>query len=256
MKRYMRVLCPLAVALAVVVLNPSYNKIGLQAANPRTQPGEARFAEQYERRRIEGWTILINKQLLAQEELSVPALAVLRMQLFQITRKLPPQAVRKLRTIPIWLEENEPYHNGITYHPSLEWLREKGANPAKFQSIDICNIKNFLNWTLVQPWMLLHELSHGYHQKFIQGGFKNPQVKAVYDNAMRERLYDSVLRYNGQIEKAYATTNEKEYFAEVTEAFFGTNDSFPFVNPELKRHDPRAFQLLQRMWGVGQGKGN
>ena len=29
-----------------------------------------------------------------------------------------------------------------------------------------------------------------------------------------------------------------EYFAEASEAYFGTNDFFPFVRIELRRHDP------------------
>ena len=45
-------------------------------------------------------------------------------------------------------------------------------------------------------------------------------------------------------------TNEKEYFAESTEAFFGTNDFYPFVRAELKEYDPDMFALLCEVWGV------
>jgi hypothetical protein len=183
------------------------------------------------------------------------AVTLLRFQLYQVTRKVPPAAVKKLRTIPIWLEENEPYYSGVTYHPEVEWLQQKGANPRKVHCVEICNVHNFLTWTLDQPWMVLHELSHGYHQKFLEGGHQNRQVKAVYDHAMRARLYDSVLRSNGQMEKAYAATNDKEYFAEATEAYFGTNDFFPFVRAELRRHDPMAFNLLHQAWGDAPPKG-
>jgi hypothetical protein len=40
-----------------------------------------------------------------------------------------------------------------------------------------------------------------------------------------------------------------EYFAETTEAFFGTNDFFPFVRSELRRHDPGGYELLKKLWG-------
>jgi hypothetical protein len=43
-----------------------------------------------------------------------------------------------------------------------------------------------------------------------------------------------------------------EYFAEATEAFFGTNDFYPFVRAELKRHDPAAYELMNELWGVGE----
>ena len=41
-----------------------------------------------------------------------------------------------------------------------------------------------------------------------------------------------------------------EYFAESTEAFFGTNDFYPFVRAELKQHDPKMFDLLWKLWGA------
>jgi hypothetical protein len=39
-----------------------------------------------------------------------------------------------------------------------------------------------------------------------------------------------------------------EYFAEGSEALFGTNDFHPFVRPELNRHDPELYALLRRLW--------
>ena len=89
--------------------------------------------------------------------------------------------------------------------------------------------------------MVLHELAHAYHHQFLEDGFDNPEVKAAYDRAMKSKLYQKVLRINGRDEKAYAATNPMEYFAEATEAFFGTNDFYPFVRSELKRHDPAAY---------------
>ena len=115
--------------------------------------------------------------------------------------------------------------------------------------IELANARNFLNWTLEQPWMILHELSHAYHHKFLSGGFENSQVKAAYQSAMDAKRYDSVLKIGNTEEKAYATTNPQEYFAEATEAFFGTNDFYPFVRSELKRHDPGGYELVKKLWG-------
>ena len=57
-----------------------------------------------------------------------------------------------------------------------------------------------------------------------------------------------MLRINGREDKAYATNNPMEYFAEATEAYFGTNDFYPFVRAELERHDPELFGLLKKLW--------
>src|SRR5262249_10282377 len=104
-------------------------------------------------------------------------------------------------------------------------------------------------WSLEQPWMLLHELAHGYHHRFLNQGFENAEVRAAFERAMQKKLYDKVLRINGQNAKAYAATDPKEYFAEATEAFFGTNDFYPFVRSELQQHDPELFKLLKKLWG-------
>ncbi|MEE8389889.1 MAG: hypothetical protein V3S14_03710, partial [Anaerolineae bacterium] len=45
----------------------------------------------------------------------------------------------------------------------------------------------------------------------------------------------------------YALKNDKEYFAESSEAYFGTNDFFPFVRAELRRHDPEMCALLKKV---------
>jgi Mlc titration factor MtfA (ptsG expression regulator) len=50
------------------------------------------------------------------------------------------------------------------------------------------------------------------------------------------------------MDRAYAMTDHKEYFAEATEAFFGRNDFFPFTADELQKHDPGIFALLQKVW--------
>jgi len=34
----------------------------------------------------------------------------------------------------------------------------------------------------------------------------------------------------------------------LTEAWFGTNDFFPFVRPEVRRHDPEGADLLERLY--------
>ena len=201
----------------------------------------------YETREIEGWQVLVNKGFLVgtarpgrsdARAARLPALPDHRAW----SRRRP---LSKLKTIRIWVEENEPHHPCMTYHPDPKWLREHGMNPEKARCVELANARTFLDWTLEQPWMLLHELSHGYHHQFLEGGFENTRIKAAYDHAMKTSLYDRVLRSSGEEEKAYAATNPMEYFAEASEAYFGTNDFFPFVRIELRRHDPTAFDTLE-----------
>jgi hypothetical protein len=214
-------------------------------------PIMGKSSDHYETRQVEGWEVLINKGFLKDEpDLADRTLKVLGVQLYQITRVVPPEALSQLKTIRIWVEEHEAEPLCMTYHPDPGWLRKHDKDPAKARCVELANARTFLKWTLEQPWMLLHELSHGYHHQFLEGGFKNAEIKAAYDHAIKTHLYDRVLRSSGPEEKAYAATNPMEYFAEASEAYFGTNDFFPFVRIELKRHDPNAFDLLEKLWRV------
>jgi hypothetical protein len=204
----------------------------------------------YKTSEIEGWTVYVKRDFLkSQPELADRTLTLLRLQLFQIARIVPAAAVKKLRTVRIWVEENDPSTPCMAYHPGADWLREHNTNPAMAGGIELANARKFLNWTLEQPWMVLHELAHAYHHQFLPGGFENPEVKAAYKNAVKTKIYESVLKLGNSMEKAYAIENAQEYFAEATEAFFGTNDFYPFVRSELRRHDPKGYELLKKLWG-------
>jgi hypothetical protein len=223
---------------------------GKPAGQSPAYDGSDRYAEQ----QVEGWKVLVNKRLLPAENrrLRERALKLLGDHLYRITRVIPAEALAKLRKIPVWVELAEPHHPCMCYHPSADWLREHGMNPQKAGAVEIANARTFLTWTHEQPWMVLHELAHGYHDQVL--GFDNAEVRACYASARAAKLYDSVLHYDGRKMRAYALTNEQEYFAEATEAYFGTNDFYPFVQAELKEHDPRAHALLTKLWGVQTGR--
>jgi hypothetical protein len=223
---------------------------GAAAKEPRFDP-----VEHYVKRRIEGFEVLVNKRLLAREhqDLCDQTLKVLGEHLFRITRVVPAEALSRLRKIPIWVELAHPRHPCMCYHPSADWLQQHDMNPQKAGAVEIANARNFLDWTIAQPWMVLHELAHGYHHQVL--GFENAEVRAAFDRAVASKVYESVLHISGQKRRHYALTNDKEYFAEATEAYFGTNDFFPFVRAELRQFDPGGFALMEKLWGVEKGGG-
>jgi hypothetical protein len=224
------------VPLSVFAVEPS----------PRYEPTEA-----YSTETIEGWPIRLNKGFRQREEqLCADTLALLRQQLYLITRNVPPVAVDKLRQITIWVEEAEPHHPCMCYHPDPGWLREHDMNPDKARSVELANARNFLTWTRQQPWMVFHELAHAYHHQFLSDGFDNAEVQVAFERTKAAQSYESVLHINGRRERHYALTNQQEYFAESSEAYFGTNDFYPFVRSELKDADPDGFELLERIWGT------
>ena len=204
---------------------------------------------------IEGWRVLVNQKFLdAQPEIARRTLRLLRFQLFQIDRKVPHEAVNKLRKITIWVEQAEPHHPCMAYHPDAGWLREHGMNPDKARCVEVANAENFWNWTRQQPWMVLHELAHGYHDQFL-GGFDNAEIRRAY--AMRHEGRALSLRVaRGRQECGEGLRRDQPhgvFCRRPTEADFGTNDFYPFVRAELRQYDPAMHDLLEKLWGVRQG---
>lgn len=225
-----------------------------ETARADDEPAAAAYdpVDDYVERQVEGWRVLVNKRLLADEQQALcdRTMRILDDQLFRITLRVPKEPLEKLAEIPIWVELAHPLHPCMCYHPSPDWLREHDMNPEKAKGVEIANAQNFTTWTLQQPWMVLHELAHGYHDRVL--GFEHAEIKKVFEEAQASKSYETVLRINDRTERHYALTNQMEYFAEATEAYFGTNDFYPFVRAELKQHDPKMFALLEDIWaGAG-----
>ena len=243
---------PLISSLTAAVLSVSCASHPPGAAPATTRPVVRVEQDEYETRAIEGWTVRVNRQLSQGEpELCARTLELLRFQLYQITREVPDPALKKIQTVVIWVELDDPLFPCMCYHPDRGWVVGHGLDARKTHGVEIANAKNFLQWVHKQPWMVFHELAHAYHHDFLPGGFENPQVLAAYNNAKQKGLYNAVLRNNGRTERAYAMTNPMEYFSECSEAFFGTNDFYPFVQVEFKVHDRRGYDTLKSAWGVG-----
>lgn len=160
--------------------------------------------------------------------------------------------LQAMRDVKIFLVYNVRPDGAAWYHPSEQWLIDNGRNPAKAQSVEIANAVNFTNWSRQnQPWMVLHELVHGYHHQVM--GFGHVPTIEAYINARDSGIYQSVPYNPGggqphfQLE-AYAMVNEIEYLAEISEAFFGENDYYPFIRSDLASFDPQGYELVMDLF--------
>ena len=208
-------------------------------------------------RTLEGWTVEVRAVLLTeQKDATEKTLTLLQTQLREIARVVPAAAVAELRKVPLWIS---PEYPGVPpraeYHPDKHWLVANGRDPAMAKGVEFTNVRVFAEETNRMPCFALHELAHAYHDRVL--GFDHAEIKAAYERAKAAGLYENVERWLGNgrpntHERAYAMTNEREFFAETTEAFFGRNDFFPFTRAELEKHDPQMAALLARLWGVGK----
>lgn len=193
------------------------------------------------------------------------AMDLLKKNLTEINALLPDFALEVMHKNPIWMEKNLT-DGAAWYHTSIEWLAAEGYMTEKWHCVELCNYVHYVSWTNQnQPYMILHELCHLFHDQYLPGGFDNPDVLAAYSHAMNEGLYvntayrldDHTLieHYDDYYHaKVYATTNCMEYFSEICEAYWGENDYYPFNYDDLKAYDVQGFALMEKVWGPREDK--
>jgi PKD repeat protein len=152
----------------------------------------------------------------------------------------------------IWISDVFIDNTSAVFHPSREWLIENNQDPDKANGIEISNFINFKSWTILnQPALLLHEMAHFFHFNKMKNGFNNEMIYKYFGLSMNSKKYDLVEYNLGGKRTAYAMTNEKEYFAELTETWFLRNDFYPFLKSELNTYDPDGATLMRNVWDLG-----
>jgi hypothetical protein len=185
------------------------------------------------------------------------------------TRFVPPAALQHLRRVRLWLDLDASGNSrALAFYkspPSIFTASPSGRptehnfgyggfHRAMFLGIVFPNIVEAIEISSVSraPMIVLHELAHAYHHQVL--GMWNPDVKQTYEAAKAKGLYRDVSFWSGNIAPVgYAMSNEREYFAGLTEAYFGQNAQNPFDANELKNHDPDGFRLVERAWNGALG---
>lgn len=205
----------------------------------------------HQMRMIEGWRVQIDERLLepANEATHARAVQLLAAKLADIASLVEEDRLTKLRAVTIWMDLSHGKLTSMQYHPSAGWLMDNGYSPALAKGVHIPVAGRMIDpqHNRVQPWCVLHELAHAYHDQVL--GFEEPRVKEVWNAYVKSGRGDSTPFITGGKRRHYALTNQKEFFAEMSEAYFGTNDFFPFVHGELQSAEPDTFAALSDIWG-------
>ena len=232
--------------LLVVAVAALLTTTGL-ASSQESLPNGSLAKDRYVVHDIRGWTVLVNPEIAAQDPaLEAAVLELMDHQLYGITRVLPPKALAWLRGVEIWVELDMHKTECMCYHPSREWLEPNGYNPDKEGAVEVGDARAFLEWTRGQPWMVLHELAHGYHDQVF--GYDDEAIIEAFERSRDAGYYDEVGHISGKPRRHYALTNQMEWFAETTEALYGTNDFHPYVRSELREVDPEGAALVEQVW--------
>ena len=202
-------------------------------------------------RELEGWTIRVDDRLLGDASdaaLGAKAIRFLEAKLVEIKAVVPEERVKDLQAVTIVLDLNCGKLGSMQYHPNAGWLKANGfpTDLAKCvhlpRAADVATRRNINE----QPWVILHELAHAFHDQRLD--FDEPRIKAAHAKFKESGHGDAALLYNGKRVRHYGLTNQMEFFAEMTESFFGVNDFFPFNRAELQEAEPELFQLLTEIW--------
>jgi hypothetical protein len=203
-------------------------------------------------RQMEGWTVRVDDRLLSGDgkPLGDHALRLLSNRLYEIAFILPADKVARLRRVAIQIDLSHGELVSAQYHPSAEWLAAHGYSRDLTRAVHIPDAREWSSHRhqFVQPWSVLHELSHAFHDQEL--GFESPEVKAAWERFRADPRWERTRHIDGGLEEHYARTNQMEFFAEMTEAYFGTNDFAPFNRAELKAKDPETHALMERIWGA------
>lgn len=201
-------------------------------------------------RTVEGWKVRVDDRLLApaNAELAAKALRFLETRLADIKIVVPPGPLAKLQAVTIQLDLTHGKLGPMQYHPSAGWLKKNGYSEDLAKCVHLPRAADLMTKRNVreQPWVILHELAHAYHDQVL--GFDNPRVREAFEAYKKSGNGDKALLYDGRRVKHYGLTNPQEFFAEMTEAYFGSNDFFPFNRAELKESEPAIYELMADVW--------
>ncbi|KAK9709942.1 hypothetical protein K7432_008709 [Basidiobolus ranarum] len=223
---------------------------------------------------VSGWRIYKHRSV---KDETIP---VLRYKLDQYLRiDIPWYRQGHAKQIAIWIDPD--HHDcrtcGKWYkpekNPSHGFLAQQGLNPDKAGAViltpeallyDRCNYN--------QPFLLLHELAHAYMglnphikeqvSKYFQSWSQRWGKNAYFQNAQRRAMMiwnnchppacETVENRYGS-ERAYALTNQNEFFGVMSETFFGISDFLPSNGWKMRQLDPETYEFIKKMWDLPPG---
>ena len=203
---------------------------------------------------IEGFTILVSDETMQHKDdpkYAKKPLEVLEQELKIIVSMMPARSVGILRGVFIWVDwdKSVAMANGragsalaVYYGGHQLNMMAKGMHPLRAKNVSVLRMKSLT--AEHQPdrdsgrCVLLHEIAHAVHDQVI--GREHPAVKAAYRQAMERKLL---------ADDSYAATNEAEFFAEMSCAFYDQLEYHPKTRSALVKHDPVTAKVMEAVWG-------
>jgi hypothetical protein len=213
---------------------------------------------------VEGFKVLVSELVLthnSDSEFARKPMDILGSEIAEIVRILPPRCIRILRKVPIWVEwhdEADPdvsrgviaKYYGVSGNYRV-WSLGHNKNPLKANCVEVVSLKRIAQsrqrTDSPNQAVILHELAHAVHIKLF--GSNNVAIRQAYQQAVDRKLYEDSDGPNGTPRTQYARTNDHEYFAELSCAYFDRLGYFPRTRVDLRKYDPAGFRVMELTWG-------
>ena len=150
-------------------------------------------------RKIEGWTVRVDDRLLRapNDVLGARALRFLEAKLFDINAVVPEDKLKKLHAVVIVLDLTNGKLDSMQYHPNAGWLKANGYSPELVKCVHIPRAADLPTKRNIneQPWAVLHELAHAYHDQVL--GFDDPRIVEAYEKYKKSGHGEKTLLFDG-----------------------------------------------------------
>lgn len=201
------------------------------------------------------FTLYIEEQLRTEKpEVARQAIARLTQKRRKVLSLLPSHARRRLERVPLYLMYGPEARgggkgNGLEYFQKRASDYDANLNPAWRDAIVIYCAYNYANISdLWATKALLQEYAHAWQLE--QWPERQPDILQAWEHARDAGLYVDVpdLESGERHERAYALTNQLEYFAELSCIYFFRCNYLPADRRALKRYDPDGCAMIEKMW--------
>lgn len=246
----------LAVAVAFFLLN----SIAIAQTRPNKKFVDFRNPpRQYVSKEYQGRTYRLESSLVRDApDVAQKALIRLHANIDKVLKKYPAHATADLSAIRFYIMHGPDAvgggrPSGMAFIRDKQPERKNHLDLAWSNSIIVYSGKNYA--TITDLWAqkgVAHEMAHAYHLH--RWPEKQPEILAAYKAAMDRKLYQKVRNNKGgTTEKAYATVNQLEYFAELSCMYFFECNYEPTNKRKLKLYDPNGYDMIEEMWAVRLG---
>ena len=196
---------------------------------------------------LSGWHIKVNLSLLENNKtVTNQTMDFLASELTTIAMTVPPDALNFLRDIPIWLEQPTKGNVTIQYHHDAGWLKDNGYDPRKLGAMEIAAV-DFFNRKGKDTLVLLPAFAFAYVFRVM--GNHNKTMYNAYENAKLTELY-TLQDYTNKDDKRFRMRNAENYFAVVSQAYFGALNDTPHNRKELETYDPVGYKMVEELWKI------